>query len=356
MTIACPVRGTVVFATLLLSACSFAADLKPAEDTFTYFAPKIALTDLRFVYTFETGLFMELSNEQRMLLDTFLRKYPDVNPATHVIWDAKGVHLNKEQQRFVFDRISEKKGDAYAVYDPDRRATALYRVSEIVPKPTGDGGFRGFLAKLVPNDHHVKHSISDCNWSKPVLLAFRSNKIVAQPERMDSLVSDEALFAKLNKAFSTLPAFKDQKIRSCTKIVLEYPNRIGYLVQIQATLSTKDWETPSKPGEVFHPTYLFCLEPTSDAALIIPFDGDDSRIEYANLGGLMTDINDGPCCDTTPVNTHIHVLPDMDGDSCCELLVVSTVTQLFQIDLYAGTSPTHHGSVIRLVADTYFGP
>jgi hypothetical protein len=173
---------------------------------------------------------------------------------------------------------------------------------------------------------------------------------------MDREVTDKAIIGKLARALSKIADFREQEIHACREFYLEYPKRVLYLVEVKGTLNTGAIGIDLEPEEVFHPSYLFCMEPLPDGANIVPFWNEDQSIEYERFGGLMIEINDGPACDTSPGHTRVFVLPDLDGDRRCELLVDTTIRQLFRIDESYVPSKHRDQLSIKLVKDSYFGP
>jgi hypothetical protein len=325
--------------------------------TLPFFAPKIGLPDVHFVYVWKTGAFIELSSEQSMLLDEFLETYPDVSPDTHTPFVSDSRPLSKKQQHYLSERIPEAIGERYAVYFPDRCETGTYTLNGFVLKPTGDGAFRGFLGRLKPakGADLPGFAFSDTGWRAPLCLAFPCGVVRGRPSRMDEEVAEPETLGRVAEVLREVNDFREQTLVSCRRFFLEYPKKRGYLAQVKGALTPRDREGKPVLDATYHPTILFCLAEQAGQLVMVPFPKDRS-VEYEQSGGLLIEVNDGPACDTSPADTRVYVLPDLDGDGACEFLVDTTVMQFFEFrNKYC--RETHEFSwQIRLVKESYFGP
>jgi hypothetical protein len=329
-----------------------------ATDTEAMFSPKISLDRLRFVYHWETGLFMELKDEQAALLDEFLITFPDVGPDTHAPFLKDEERLTTDQQQFLAERIPEKIGGRYCVYFPDQTSAALYQLSEYALKPTGDGGFRGFLGKLTPTAGPVAEveAPSQGEWPGLTAVAFLSNTTPSKPAPVSEPVTDTATLESIRMKLDKVKELRNQDLYECSKFYLSYPDSVGYLAKVHGEIGWTESGEASLQREISHPSYLFCLARVENGYRLVPFP-QDSMFPAEPFGGLMIEVSDYPGAnDLSPGNTKVYVLPDLDGDGSSEMLIDTTVMQLFRFMKKENELNLSAEWAIELVMESYFGP
>jgi hypothetical protein len=339
------------------------ADAEDSRSTLEFFSPKIDLSCIRFVYQWDTGFYVELSNEQSMIKDDFTAAFPDLSfeACDDLFYGNK--QMTKKQKRYLQDHIPETLREQYAVYFPGIRQTGVFNLSAFLPKPRGAAGSHGFFGKLEARKGTVPPTLpKDGDIGRDVTaLAFPCNVTPGIAKAMDEPVTDPETIVRVAQVLSRVEEFKEQSVYECRRIYFEYPDVKGYIAHVRGAITAMPFNSDGTPlpekTYTYHPSYLFCLVDFNGTLELAPFEKEDS-VEYADYGGLMIEIgdDDGPACDTTPWNTRVHVLPDLDGDRACELFIDTTVAQIFRIEhRYDSTKKKFYRALV-LVQSSYYGP
>lgn len=347
---------TAASVVLLASGQAFTQGTDPApaggdKHTLEYFSPKVDLGELRFVFHRNGRLFVELSLPQEMLLDSFVASGRTVPP----FLEHGGMceDLPPNDQEYVFRNIPEARGQKYSVLFYESSHCETRTLSGLTLYPTGDGGFRGFLGvldgrapepKLIGDDYLVG-------------LAFNSDT-PAKARRMPAGEIDESRRAAIarfvrRRLCAVDLALLDQsvqspKFREWVEIFVEYPTLRATLVVVEFTKLEFERER--------HIKYLFCVLEQAEGFALIPFTQSP---RHAFDAGLYYQ-DDGGQTDVTPVCSELFVLPDIDGNGAHELLVVSTISQLFQLTHgmvhNIETGKAEYQPFWREIRRVYFGP
>lgn len=326
------------------------AEAESEEDTLEFFTPKIDLGNIRFAYACRRDPKIELSNEQVMLQAGFEERFPKLKreKLTEQEYEEVTEMLSRRQQRFVFDRITEWRGQRYCLFFPDRLELGLFRLEGIALKPTGDGGLYGFWGRL----KHVAGA--DFREAGPAdycgqPLAFPCHTLRGHARPMHKEIADPNSFSALLPTISEHSELEAPLILKCTEFYLKYPSEKGYLVHVQGDKIDGDSR--------YQQTVLYCLAKIGAGFQLVPFPDDGMTGSEKDGGWLLDMAKEGPSYDLTPYDSKVYVLPDMDGDGGCEIYVVSTVSSVFRVvqEGYSyKTKEWHHR--IKLVTETYFGP
>jgi len=314
------------------------------HDTLGFFSPKVDLHELRFVFFYSGRLFVELSENQEMLLDRLKATYPSFSIEDHGFM---ADDLSPEHQKFVFQNIPEAVGDKYSVLYLKSLRSEGRTLSGIALYPTGDGGFRGFLG-LLKGTMDQGDRIGD---RLVVGLAFKSAKKASAKQMHSDEIGQERKSA-ITKFIHSRLVGTDPRFVRWAGIYVEYPSIQGVATVVE--LMSARYGRRIK--------YLFCViegQDNPEGLLIVPFKESPGVLGTEERGSLCFE-DPGGETDTTPGKSELFILPDLDGDGANELLVVSTVSRLFQMAremLFDDKTGTHREQyLMKEIRSVYFGP
>jgi len=304
-----------------------------ARGTLDWFAPKAALTSLRFVYAIDGRCYMELSNPQRMVDRDLCARYPDeTDPDGAGLWASHGVP-GKRMQRRLASRIPEDVGDTYCLYYPDTHEVKMRRIEAIGFRPTGDGWFSGLWARL---DGTPSRQPEEAFEYRPVALAFASGvaarakdltppmpRVTLDQDRLRALLQPSVeIYRERIEAFSLVGG-----------MYIDYPETTGLLVRAKGD-DTEWFACLWHDGDTWEP------------AVFYPWEMPLEQTEGGEACGL-------------PNDTKLFLLPDLDGDGSNEVLVWTTTTRLYRLQEWhdrAEDGTWEKAYRLVEVARTYFGP
>lgn len=315
------------------------------DSTLSYFSPKVDLSAIRFVFSQDGRLYVELSYAGTMLYEDFKLSFPDFseNELSSMFAD----FLSLPQQRFVFENIPDGLGDRYCVLFPDSLRCELLTVSGVTLRPTFEGGFWGFMGML-------DGEFSDLPERGPVAIAFKSTR-TGKAKKLGNRVIDETKRTQIAQYLSSLRA--EGKLKPVYRPgVTEFLRRVDegelkivdeskatpYLRRLrgEGKLEVVDGrriflQYPDVKGviarvDIEKRRFLFCLLEEGDTFHVVPFPRDFTYSYSAPEGSIVIHDPDGQT-DISVRHGEVVILPDLDGNGGNELLLRAPVKALFNI-------------------------
>jgi hypothetical protein len=315
------------------------------DSTLPYFSPKVDLSALRFVFSGESRLYVELSYDGWMLYEDFKLSFPDFdeNELPGIFAD----FLSLPQQRFVFENIPDGLGDRYCVLFPDSLRCRLLTLSGVTLRPTFEGGFWGFMGIL-------DGEFSDLPDRGPVAIAFKSGR-KGKAKKLGNQVIDEAKRTQIAQYLSSLraegklkPVYRPEVTEFLRRVdagevkIVDEAKATPYLRHLrgEGKLEVVDGrriflQYPDVTGviarvDIEKRRFLFCLLEEGDTFRVVPFPKDFSYSYSAPEGSIVIHDPDGQT-DISVRHGEVVILPDLDGNGGNELLLRAPVEALFSI-------------------------
>ena len=347
---------TVVF---LASGQAFPQDTGPApadgnKHTLKYSSPKVALRDLRFVFSEKGRLFVEFMHSQWMVADALIEAHPEFSYDDH---ERMADVLPVEAQRFVFQHIPETLGDEYNVFFPKSFEWQRRALSGVALHPFWQG-FMGVLSGAAPEGSRCRE---DYGFAPLIVgLAFRSAKEALARQMPHDAIS-EARKSRIAGFITKKLAGGDPEFLPWVDISVARPKFIKWIEifigypNVKAVLTVVEVNNAPNTAGGETAQYLFCILERKGGPVIVPFD---QGAEQAVIGGAL--LYEDEETDTSPRDSELFILPDLDGNGGEELLVVSTVSALFTIvsteDTFREVDERKVKYFVKEVQSAYFGP
>jgi len=315
------------------------------DSTLSYFSPKVDLSAIRFVFSQEGKLYVELSYDGRMLYEDFKLSFPDFNEN-----ELPGIFadfLSLPQQRFVFETIPDSLGDPYCVLFPDSLRCKLLTLSGVTLRPTFEGGFWGFMGML-------DGEFSDLPERGPVAIAFKSTR-KGKAMKLGNQVIDETKRTQIAQYLSGLraegklkPVYRPEVTEFLRRVdegglkIVDESKATPYLrgLRGEGKLEVVDGrriflQYPDVKGviarvDIEKRRYLYCLLEEGDTFRVVPFPRDFTYSYSAPDGSIVIHDPDGQT-DISVRHGEVVILPDLDGNGGNELLLKAPVDALFSI-------------------------
>lgn len=286
-----------------------------------------AFDDARFVYAYSGHRLIELREDYEKVLELAIDKNVP-------IWDAIEPfelpnRFSPEKEALLLNKMTESLGDTYALYFFDKQKTVLAPLTGLTPFYEAAGGFTAIWGIVgEASEHEEKTDLRPTGIALPATSIRKTNNLEASP--LESEKQAERIRIEISNIDHQIDIdrIEIQKIRLnrrahtffLTKLIgKDTREHLNLLTETRGRLELIQWQH-SWGDESWNYNFLLFENPLGEN-------------------------------DVAPYDSEYHVLPDLDGNGYPEIMILSTVSQLYSIE------PTDNGKfILRRVRMSYFGP
>jgi hypothetical protein len=288
------------------------------ENTNAFFCPKIDLNELRFGFRLRGKVCFNMSD------DVDYDQFEAETGFSESDFSYDLGDLSKVQEEWLLRRSTDAVHPSWAVFDPMTYQTEILPFQGI----TRAGGETASFVCLLGDNRQLSDwdPAKDSRAAKVLLFPCASN-VYAQP--MHARETDVHTLGQIRELIAE--QCPSAILEECYKVYVHYPSKTAHLTMYNA-------------------------EGNKILALIYSADGHCrisvllQRRGEARFGGMLIEHAD-PNYDTALEDTHIAILPDLDGNGANEIYIESTVCFLLSIRTGERNEP-----ILQEINSYYAGP
>lgn len=289
---------------------------------------------LRFVYKYGNQCYIDIIDRERDTFSEFAEEFSPLPQPTSSLFVEM---LPQEQSFWILERIPERIHERYLVYEFKQKRVSRFEMIGLTLSPTGDGGFNGFFGVLKPVGKAPHEELGNVGL-RPLGVAVRDTK------RARRAVAD---FSRQHESDASANT-EDARgfLSSAASVGLHDVQAVGAL-RVKDAEAVTILTASNDAGEGL----LFAAAKLRGQWAVVPFveSTSDSRECHESL--VIEDIGES---DVSMHDTRILIVPDIDGSGKERLMVISTVSQVFEPSLES-RGGAMHWSLLGILK-SYFGP